>query len=199
MILKKTEDSISQIVAHLIEGNVVILPTDTVYGFSSIVNVQKKNINTFCTDIKIKQIKGRQENKPLIQLIAKPDDIFLYTDQGIPQSLLKKWPGALTIIVPIKKDCSLYKFYPTVAFRCPGDLWLRNIIELCNAPIFSTSVNRSGHAVLENINQIISEFSNDVSLIIDDGNKTNAKPSTLVSIENNNIKVLRQGDVIVDL
>ena len=201
MIINKNDaSSIAQTAEILKKGSVVIIPTDTVYGFSGIVDL--KNANThFETDAKIRAIKGRAETKPLIQLIAKPEDIRLYTNDGIPSSLLGKWPGALTIIVHIKDDAPLAPTAipesRTVAFRCPGDEWLRKIIEECGAPIFSTSVNRSGQPVLDTTKGITTEFENEVDLIIDDGDKKGALPSTLVTIENGNVKVLRQGSVEV--
>jgi len=104
MILKKDDkNSASKVADILRQGGVVIIPTDTVYGFSSIVQVQDSSLSTFCTDAAIRKIKGRSESKPLIQLIANPQDLSFYTDDDIPQSLLKKWPGALTIIVHTKK------------------------------------------------------------------------------------------------
>ena len=132
-------------------------------------------------------------------MIAKPEDLRLYTDDKIPENLLSKWPGALTIIVHIKKDSPLAATAipetGTIAFRCPGDAWLREIIEKCGAPIFSTSVNRSGQPVLDTSAAINSEFGKEVDLIIDDGDKKGALPSTLVAIENGRVKVLRQGSV----
>jgi L-threonylcarbamoyladenylate synthase len=201
MILKKSDStSIEQTAAILKNGGIVIIPTDTVYGFSGIVDL-KNAAAYFETDAQIRAIKGRAETKPLIQLIAKPEDIRLYTDDDIPSSLLAKWPGALTIIVHIKEDAPLAATAipesRTVAFRCPGDEWLRKIIENCGAPVFSTSVNRSGQPVLDTTNNITSEFENEIDLIIDDGDKKGALPSTLVTIENGNVKVLRQGSVII--
>ena len=201
MILKKSDStSIEQTAAILKNGGIVIIPTDTVYGFSGIVDLKNGSAH-FKTDAQIRAIKGRAETKPLIQLIAKPEDIRLYTDDDIPSSLLAKWPGALTIIVHIKEDAPLdataIPESRTVAFRCPGDEWLRKIIENCGAPVFSTSVNRSGQPVLDTTNSIASEFENEVDLIIDDGDKKGALPSTLVTIENGNVKVLRQGSVII--
>ena len=197
---KSDPTSIEQTASTLRQGDIVIIPTDTVYGFSGIVDLAGAP-NTFTTDAKIRAIKGRAETKPLIQLIAKPEDIRLYTDDEIPPELLSKWPGALTIIVHIKKDSPLASTAipesGTVAFRCPGDKWLREIIARCGAPIFSTSVNRSGQPVLDTSAAINSEFSGEVNLIIDDGDKKGALPSTLVMIENNQITVLRQGSVQV--
>ena len=197
---KSDSSSIAQTADTLKRGGIVIIPTDTVYGFSGIVDL--KNAAThFETDAKIRAIKGRAETKPLIQLIAKPEDIRLYTNDDIPSSLLAKWPGALTIIVHIKAYAPLAPTAipesRTVAFRCPGDVWLRKLIEECGAPIFSTRVNRSGQPVLDTTNSITPEFETEVDLIIDDGDKKGALPSTLVTIENGNVKVLRQGSVEV--
>lgn len=201
---KKDSSSIEVTVENLKRGGIVIIPTDTVYGFSGIVDL-KGNCTAkpvYETDSKIRAIKGRAETKPLIQLIAKPEDIHLYTDDVIPPELLAKWPGALTIIVHIKKDsplaASAIPESGTVAFRCPGDAWLRKIIARCEAPVFSTSVNRSGQPVLDTTAAITSEFENEVALIIDDGDKKGALPSTLVSIENGQVKVLRQGSVKIE-
>ena len=201
MILKKSDKaSIEQTVSTLRAGGIVIIPTDTVYGFSGIVDLAKPAAGTrFETDAKIRAIKGRAESKPLIQLIARPEDIRLYTDDDIPPQLLAKWPGALTIIVHVKENSPLAATAipdsRTIAFRCPGDAWLREIIARCGAPIFSTSVNRSGQPVLDSSSEIAAEFAGEVDLIIDDGDKKGALPSTLVTIENGQTRVLRQGSV----
>lgn len=199
-LIKNKDDptSITTTADILKRGGIVIIPTDTVYGFSGIVDL--KNAAThFETDAKIRAIKGRAETKPLIQLIARPEDLRLYTDDKIPDSLLSKWPGALTIIVHIKENSPLagtaIPESRTVAFRCPGDVWLRKVITECDAPIFSTSVNRSGQPVLDTTTAITAEFGNEVDLIIEDGDKKGALPSTLVALENGEVKILRQGAV----
>lgn len=198
MIINKSDKNSDQTTAEILKkGGVVIIPTDTVYGFSGIVDTDTSV--PFSTDNRIRSIKGRSESKPLIQLIAKPEDIKLYTDDVIPATLLEKWPGALTIIVHTKNTAPLSKEakLPAIAFRCPGDQWLRNVISLCNAPVFSTSVNRSGQPVLDTEADIKVEFEKEVDLIVSDGDKKGAQPSTLVSIEDGNVKVLRQGAVIL--
>lgn len=185
MIVKKNDDkSIEILVSALKNGEVVIIPTDTVYGFSGIVDEKK------ITDSKIRKIKGREENKPFIQLISSPDEIFKYTNDSIPQKLLDCWPGALTLIVNDKKG-------GTTAFRCPGDNWLREIIEKVGFPLYSTSVNKSGFPILECEEEIISVFESEVSVIVLDGDKKNALPSTLVKVENDSYSVIRQGTVKV--
>ncbi|MFA6936689.1 MAG: L-threonylcarbamoyladenylate synthase [Treponema sp.] len=191
---KSEKDSVDKTSQILKEGGIAIIPTDTVYGFSGIVDLAS-NKNKYKTDYRIRAIKGRAETKPLIQLISKPNDIYLYTDDKIPESLLKKWPGALTIIVNCKKNSQLADEVATVAFRCPGDKWIRDVIEQTGAPIYSTSVNRSGLPVIDEIKKIDEEFNKEVDLLINDGDKKGALPSTIVSICNGEIKVLRQGSV----
>ncbi len=194
IIQKKALCSAEKCAEYLKSGGIAVLPTDTVYGFSGIVTASG---NQFNTNQKIIQIKGRAQEKPFIHLIANPKDIYKYTDDKIPDTLLSKWPGALTVIVKIKKNADLVCSMPTVAFRCPGDEWLRHVIELCGVPIYSTSVNRSGKPVLETIPEIEQEFKDEVGLIVDDGEKRGARPSTIVTIDGENIKILRQGDITV--
>ena len=191
MICRKSDEESVLIAAdYLRRGKIVILPTDTVYGFSGIVDGRHYS---FHTGEKIAAIKGRDESKQLIQLIAKPEDVKKYTRDVIPDELFSKWPGPLTIIVhTFAKDGN----FATTAFRCPGDEWLRKVIERCGAPVFSTSVNKSGNPCLNDVTQIKNEFGSEVDLIIDDGDKNSGVPSTIVSIlEDGSVKLIREGAV----
>jgi L-threonylcarbamoyladenylate synthase len=197
LIIKKNDvDSAEKTAQYLSEGKITIIPTDTVYGFSGIVDLSS-NKNIYETDSLIRSIKGREENKPLIQLISSVNEIEKYADEEMPLQLKKYWPGALTVILKCKNEL-FRNNYNTIAFRCPGDLWLRQVISFCDAPVFSTSVNKSGCPVLDNIPAIVKEFSSQVSLIVDDGERKKSIPSTLVKIEDGKIVVLRQGAVKID-
>ena len=194
MIIKKNDPNSIKAVAESINGGgVVILPTDTVYGFSALADHYGRRESG--GDHRIRVIKGRSETKPMIELIPDPLSIFKYTDDKIPESLLNKWPGSLTIIVHLKDVSSSTASSPTVAFRCPGDEWLRSVISLCDYPIYSTSVNRSGSPVLDEVSLIKAEFEDEVSMIVDDGDKQGALPFTIVSIDSGEVKILRQGAV----
>jgi len=185
MCLKSDFDSVEKCSEYLKKGKILILPTDTVYGFSGIVEPFGKNV--YDTDARIRTIKGRSETKPFIQLIAYPQDIFNYTNDKIPEKIFTLWPGALTVIVHDKNSTG------TTAYRCPGDEWIRKIIQRCGFPVYSTSVNRSGRPVLDTIDEICREFENECDLIVSDGDKKGALPSTIVSVFDGNITVLRQG------
>ncbi len=193
MIFRKSDEkSITTCIDYLNEGKILIIPTDTVYGFSASSNPDLH------TDLKIRKIKGRSETKPFIQLIAKPTDIFLYTDDKIPEKLLAYWPGPLTVIVNDKRLKDSSSGVHTTAFRCPGDFWLRSILEECPHPVYSTSVNRSGFPVLDEEKSIVNEFENEVDLIVLDGDRKGSVPSTIVTMENDEIKVIRQGCIKIN-
>ncbi len=184
VISKFQDDSVEITVEKLRNREVVIIPTDTVYGFSGIAP---------WTEDLIRQIKGREENKPFIQLISSPKDIQLYTDEVIDDKILSFWPGPLTIIVPQKEDSE-----KTIALRCPNDEWLRKVIELTGFSIYSTSVNYSGEEILSDVDEIINEFEKNVSLIVNDGNKKDSKASTIISVIDGKVKLIRQGELILD-
>ena len=180
-IQKKASNSADAAAAELKYGNVVILPTDTIYGFSGLIGK---------TAEAIARIKGREENKPFIALIADPWDIYRYTDLKIPESILSLWPAPLTLIVPLKGQ-------GTQAFRCPADEWLRSVVAAAGDAVYSTSVNRSGTPPLTDIEAICREFEASVSLIVDSGN-LEGQPSTLVDLSSGTPRVLRQGSVVID-
>lgn len=180
MILKINDsDCFQKCVDALRSEQVVILPTDTIYGFSGIVPSTKD---------KIMKIKNRPSPKKMIQLIAKPEDVYKYTNQIIPDVFFNLWPAALTLIVRAKtgKD--------TIGFRCPRFKWLNDLIEAVGTPIFSSSVNISGSENLNNIAKIAEAFEKSVALIIDAGDKT-AAPSTVVDLTLDEPMILRRGSL----
>lgn len=181
LILKKDLKSLRIAASFLKKGDVIILPTDTVYGFSGIVPLTKD---------KIMKIKKREDEKNFISLISNPNDIYRYTDTPIPDKIFNLWPGPLTIIVKDKQGGG------TSAFRCPNDHWLRNLIKETACPIYSTSVNYSGFPVLSDIEKIIKEFEDKVSLIVDGGN-LNGVSSTIVSLTDKEPFILRQGSLFI--
>lgn len=181
-IQKKNPDSVTLTASALRQNQIVIIPTDTIYGFSGRIGT---------TADRIAHIKGRREDKPFIALIAEPSDIYRYTDYEVPDYLLQLWPAPLTLIVPVKGE-------GTQAFRCPADAWLRNVIAATGDAVYSTSVNRAGQAPLTAIDAICTEFEETVALVVDDGPLTGL-PSTIIDLSSPTPRLLRQGAVTVDI
>ncbi len=181
MIVSKSNPDSEFIVAKALkEHQVVIIPTDTVYGFSGIVPF---------SDAAIRSIKGRSETKPFIQLISDPSEIEKYSSTKVPDNILQYMPGPLTVIVKNKQNDG------TTAFRCPDDNWLRNLIKQCNAPLYSTSTNRSGEKILFDVMEMEKEFGKEVYCIVEDNATINkeSSPSTIVDVSSGEIVVVRQG------
>lgn len=182
VIQKGSKNSVDNVCNALLTKKVVLIPTDTVYGFSGIVPD---------TDKSIRQIKGREETKPFIQLIPDISCLSNITNDIIPDSVLKYWPGPLTIIVNDKVNGG------TVALRCPNDEWLLSVLKEINMPIYSTSANRSHKEASGIIQELINEFENEVSIIVDDGDKLETRPSTIIKIEGNSYTIIRQGCLVL--
>jgi L-threonylcarbamoyladenylate synthase len=179
MITNKFDSDSAEKTAEILRnGNVAIIPTDTIYGFSGIVPD---------TEQKIREIKGRDGAKPFIQLISEPEDVLLYTDKPVPAELLAFWPGPLTLIVSSMQT--------NIAFRCPGDEWLRLVIAKIGKPLYSTSVNRTGQPPFSDIKEIIREFDSKVPLIVAGGECAESQPSTIVDITGGECKVVREGSL----
>lgn len=179
MIIQKNDLSkIDVIIDALKNEKILILPTDTIYGFSGIFPN---------TSNKIASIKGRDLNKPFIALVSSIDDILKYSDTVIPNKILELLPAPITLILRLKNG-------DTQAFRYPKDTWLTNLISNLKSPIFSTSVNYSGLPAITSIDEIIKEFEDKVELIVSDGN-LQAKASTIIDLTDDKPKILRQGDI----
>lgn len=198
--LKSEPNSAETAAKFLLEKKIVILPTDTIYGFSALSFLDGKKTGL---DKRIDEIKKSAESKPLIELIARPQDVFKYTDQEIPEKIFKKWPCALTLLVKNNDWYAGLTGRAATAFRCPGDEWLRRVVELSGSPVYSTSVNYSGSPALASGEEIVKEFGQAADLIVLDeergGQAKNPAASTLVSIEDGGqIRVLRQGSVTIE-
>ena len=121
--------------------------------------------------------------------------VFVGTKVLVPFGRFKNLEEAH--IVKIKEDSQLSTSLTSIAFRCPGDLWLRKVIAECGRPIYSTSVNRSGFPVLQDFEEIKKEFEAEVDMIVS-GTCTGGQPSTIVSLQSDGtIKILRQGSLVL--
>ncbi len=186
MIIPKLEPSSLEAAAcALLRGELVVLPTDTIYGFSALDSKEGEAL--------ICKAKGRSAEKGLIRLIAAPGDIKKYSSAKVSSSLLALWPGPLTLVLPLDEG-------GTAAFRCPGDAWLREVVAKAGRAIFSTSVNVSGEEPLACAADIEARFGGAASLIIEDERLESggeALPSTIVDGTAHPYRVLRQGALAI--
>lgn len=178
-----------KIIKNLNDGNLVIIPTDTVYGISCDA-LNRDAVNKVF-------IAKKREQKPLLILVSNIDMLKKYVKQinELEQKLLDRFtPGMLTILFE-KNDNVLDEITCSsnyIGIRIPDNKFLLDIINELGRPIVSTSANISGEEVITSVDKINEDLKKHISYIYDDGVKTNIS-STLVKVENNKIKILRDG------
>ena len=171
-------------------GNVAILPTDTVYG----LHADALNIDAIK---KVDDIK--KSNKPHLILVSNVNMLkqCVKNLSTLQMSLIQKyWPGKLTLLFE-KSDIipnELTKGSEYVGIRMPDNKMLLDIIEQYGRPLLSTSANITNEDVMTNVKNVDNRIKDKVDYIYDGGILDNTA-STLIKIENNKIVFLREGEL----
>lgn len=179
-----------RIIFELKNGNLVIMPTDTVYGI--IADATKEE-----TIKKVFNAKERSFNKPLLVLVSDKNMLENLVSEISPKAeeiISKYWPGPLTILFPKKDEVSdiLTASSPYIAIRMPNDKRLLNIIRKVNKPLISTSANITSKETITEVSQIEEKMKEKISYILDGGVVKN-EASTIIKIENDKIEIVRAG------
>ena len=187
---------LKEIVETLNNNGLIIFPTDTVYGIACNAFSDKALIKLF-------NAKKRSFDKPINVLTNSIDKINLVVDSinDIERELINKYlPGDLTIILNKKKGISniLTANKNTIGVRIPNNEVALKILSNYPYPLAVTSANISGFNVGTKLDDLIDIFKDKVDVIID-GGILKSIPSTIVRIENNNINILRQGNLKIEL
>lgn len=173
---------------YLKPGNVVIFPTDTVYGLGCLINDQE------AID-KIYQIKARTNRKELAILCGNLEavkEIAVLNEKALKLANAF-WPGALTMILPSSLNYFKQSNKKTVGVRIPNHQFALSLIEK-NGPLKTTSVNKSGEAPLANLKTIKKEFKEVVDFIYQTNEKEILnRASTTIDLTRDEIVFLREG------
>ena len=174
-------------------GELVIFPTETVYGIGANALNEQAVKNIFIA-------KGRASDNPLIVHIADKNMLneLVENIEEIEQKLMEKfWPGPLTIIfkkksaIPDIVTCGL----DTVAIRMPSNEIAKKLIEFSNLPIAAPSANISGRPSGTLIEDIIDELDGKVEYFIDGGKVDIGLESTVIRVVDNIVHILRPGKI----
>lgn len=182
----------NDIINTLKDGKLVIMPTDTIYGI--IGDATNEDVIN-----KVYEVKERPHDKPLLILVSNFTMLHELVTE-IPketEKIIKKfWPGPLTILFKksSKVSDSLTANSSLVAIRMPNDKRLLNIMNHLNRPLISTSANISSHDAITNPNQLEEKMKEKIDLIVDEGTVNN-EASTLITIVNGKIEILREGSL----
>lgn len=183
---------IDKIAKEIKKENLVIIPTDTVYGISADMT-NENAIN------KVYTCKQREKNKPLILLVSNKEMLKKYTKNltSLEKEIIQKYlPGKLTILLPKNDNVSakITAGSNLVGIRMPDNNELIQIIEKVGSPIISTSANISGEKTITNPKEIDKELLKYISYVEGAGTINN-EPSSIIKIENEKIIIIRNESV----
>nr|MDD6335494.1 L-threonylcarbamoyladenylate synthase [bacterium] len=193
VLSSQEQDAILEAAQLLRQGEVVVFPTETVYGLGA--NALREDAVK-----KIFAAKGRPADNPLIAHIAAPEQAHLLVADWPPvaQALSDAfWPGPLTLILP-KKDCvpsMTTGGMDTVAVRCPAHPVARALIQAAGFPIAAPSANLSGRPSPTTADDCLADLDGRVPLILDGGPSIIGLESTVVDLTGEAPTVLRPGGI----
>ena len=170
------------------EGGVAIFPTDTVYGIGC-------NPYDVKSVKKIYKIKSRSEVKPLPVLVYSLDIVKQITSiDKITEKIIKKyWPGPLTLILKLtdEKLKKSLKLENKIAVRIPDSKCTLKLLEKCGL-LVGTSANISGDLSYTDPDECLKNIKN-YDVFLNGGTITSKGESTIIEIENDEIKIIREG------
>lgn len=192
---------IARIVEHLREGGVLGYPTETVYGLGGRAEVEVVEA--------IRSLKGREEGKPLLLLLPGSGpmrDVPARWGLDLPdwagKMVEQYWPGPLTLVLRDRD-----RIFPEgirsdmggVAVRVSPHPFVEALMEEWDAPLISTSANRSGEdpaVTAEGVRRALAGRSGGEGvMIVDGGPAPNGLPSSLVDCTGARPVLLREGSV----
>lgn len=176
-------------VGVLLQGGIVVFPTDTVYGVGALPSLPGAVERLF-------EAKQRPLDKAIPYLLADANDLERVASEVTPAArrlAAAFWPGALTIVVS-RKDGG--PGVPnTVAVRVPNLPLARELIRAAGGVLAVTSANRSGGANCTTAEEVAAQLAGRVDAIIDGGPCPGGTESTIVDATREPIRVLRLGAI----
>lgn len=183
---------IEKAVIALRNGQLVAVPTETVYGIA----VDALNEDAI---LRLRAVKERGAEQPISILIAAIDDMALWA-RDIPEIAIKlakqHWPGPLTLV--LKKgnvSDSLTGGTDSIGLRMPNHPLTLEIIKQLGNGIAAPSANKKGKASPTNANEVKTALGEDAGLIIDGGQCAIGIGSTIIDLTGEIPRVLRKGSV----
>ncbi|KAA5543117.1 protein tyrosine phosphatase [Roseiconus nitratireducens] len=193
-------DIVHRTVQALTEGQVVGLPTDTVYGLAA------HALNASAVE-KIVEIKGRGDAPMAISVRSRQaaEDFFCESSPIVRRLSHRCWPGPLTLVTPCEHPHSAVGQLPQtvrqrivgpgggIGFRVVENRILQAIHRFMAAPLVLTSANLSGQPAQSTAEGVAAQLSDRLPLLLNDGPTRYGGASTVVRVVGNRWEILREG------
>ena len=186
-----TEHNLDVAVRLLVDGGVLAIPTDTLYGLAA---------DVFNADAieRVFAIKERPEGMALPVLLADAEQLKLVARQ-VPSRVGKVaeafWPGPLTLIVKRNEalPSRLTAGNATVAVRVPDHPVPRSLAKRLGRPITGTSANISGASDPQSVEELRRQVGDRVDAVVDVGPQPAGTASTIVDLSGDEPRLIREG------
>ncbi len=195
------ECNLSEVVVELLTGKTIIFPTETSYGLGCDATNQQAVDSIF-------KIKERVGDKPLLVVVPTIDMArqYLVWNNNIDRLARAYWPGPLTVVGQALLGSGLaigvVSNQGTVAVRVTASPIVKFLSESLGRPVVATSGNVSGAGDIYNGADAEAMFAGKAvqpDIILDFGELPKNLPSTLVDATGGELKILRQGELNIEL
>ena len=194
-ILEATAANIVRAADKLRRGELVAVPTETVYGLAA-------RADSDTAVAAVYRAKGRPDFNPLIVHVADlaGAERIAVLDDRARRLALAFWPGSLTMVLPRRPKAGLAAAVtaglPTVALRCPAHPVMRALLVEAGLPLAAPSANRSGGVSPTCAAHVAASLGENVETILDGGNCDAGVESTIVALRaDGGWQMLRPGPV----
>lgn len=183
--------AVKRAVELLRAGEVVALPTETVYGLAANA-LDSKAVS------RIYEIKGRPAHNPIIVHVASAEMAKRCVAEWPPvaDKLAKAfWPGPLTMVLPRAKEIPdiVTAGGETVGVRWPSHPFIQEVIRACDFPLAAPSANLSNQVSPTNAEHVARQLEGKIPLIVDGGQAQVGIESTVVDLTEEPTRLLRPG------
>jgi L-threonylcarbamoyladenylate synthase len=189
-------DAMDRALALLRAGEVVAIPTETVYGLAG-------DATNGIAVARIFEAKGRPRFNPLIAHVA---DMAMAESIGVFDPLSRKlaqafWPGPLTLVVPLQPEAGIHPLVSaglsTIALRMPRGFG-SDLIAALGRPLAAPSANSSGKISATSAAAVRGDLGGKIPLVVDGGPTPVGLESTIVKVEDGDLRLLRPGGVAAE-
>ena len=188
-----TAPCIATAVAALRRGEVIVFPTETLYGLGA------HALNEAAVDA-VFRIKGRDPNTPIPVLVSDQAmlDRLVATIPPIAEQLMQCfWPGPLTVVLPARANIprTLLNSANGIGIRISSQPIAMELVQTLGAPVTATSANPSGAEPARTVAQARNYFTEGVNVFIDGGTLGSKAGSTVVEIQGDKLRIVREGEI----
>ena len=194
-VIDKNSDLINDFAEKLKLGELIVIPTETVYGLAANALNEEAVKQIFTT-------KGRPQDNPLIIHTYSKEEIYKYTQNQpkyVETLIYSFMPGPLTLVLDKKPIIPniVSAGLDTVAIRIPDNEVTLKLLKLVNLPLAAPSANKSGRPSPTKAQHILDDYKAENSIygLIDDGDCEVGIESTIIKCEIDKILILRPGKI----